>query len=159
MEVHEAVAEQLEHGECGRAAVDELAIRAGGGKDALQNELRVFARLHALFFEPRVEGRVVLHGEDRLDRAALGAGADERLVRAFAEDDQPGGALQNKEPLDGRDFPEDRLAKRLGQALGEGLELFAERQNRAGFHRNTTAHPDTAPSPGTGGNARGPGGS
>ena len=87
VEVHQPVAEQLQHGERGRAAIDELAVRAGGGKDALQDELRVLARLHALLREPRVQFVRIAEVKDRLHRAALRAGADERFLRPLAEDE------------------------------------------------------------------------
>ena len=85
VQIHEAVAELREHGERGGAAVDELPVRARCGKDALHDELAVFAALDALFIEPRVQFRRVLDVKERLDRAAIGTGADERFIRALAE--------------------------------------------------------------------------
>ena len=121
VQVHEPVAEQLQHGECGRAAVDELAVRPRRGKDALQNELCVLARLHALFFEPRVQVRVVFHGKNRLDRAALRAGADERLLRPLAEDEL--------ERADDDRLPRTRLARHRREARRERpRQLFDERE-------------------------------
>ena len=121
VQVHEPVAEQLQHGERGRAAIDELAVRAGGGKDALQNELRVLARLHALLFEPRVQARVVAYREDRLDRAALRAGADERFLRPLAEDEL--------ERANDDRLARTRLARDRGEARRERpRQLFDERE-------------------------------
>ena len=87
VQIDEAVAEVLEHGERRRAAVDELAVRARGGKDALQDQLAAFARLDAELLELRIQRLRIAELKDRLDRAALRAGADQRLVRALAEDE------------------------------------------------------------------------
>ncbi len=85
-----------------------MPVRAGGGEDALHDQLRLLARLDALLFELRVQRARVLDFEDRLDGAALRAGADERLVRALAEDEL--------ERADDDRFARARLAGDRGEA-------------------------------------------
>ena len=71
-------------------AVDELPVRAGGREAALEQQRGPFARLRADFTELRVDGgqpRLVLQPQFGLDRARVRAGADERLVRALAEEE------------------------------------------------------------------------
>ena len=87
MQVHEPVAEILEHRKCGRAAIHELPVRPRCGEDALDQELAVFARLDALLFELRVEGTRFADFEDRLDRAGLGAGPEQGFIRPVAQDE------------------------------------------------------------------------
>src|SRR6187455_865810 len=67
VQVHESVPELLEHGERRCAAVDELPVRARRGEDAFQDQLRTFARLHALFLELRVDRASITYGKNRLD--------------------------------------------------------------------------------------------
>jgi len=49
--VHERFTDGRESGERGRGTIDELAIRAAGGKISFQYELVFFTRLQSIFFE------------------------------------------------------------------------------------------------------------
>ena len=86
--VHEPLADGGEERERGRGAVDELAVGAGGGEGALEDELRALAGFDAVFLEERGEcganGRKI---EDGFDGATVRAAADEGAVGAFAEDE------------------------------------------------------------------------
>ena len=86
--VHEVLADGTEERERGGRAVDELAVGAGGGEGALEDELRAFAGIDAVFFEQGGEfgadGGEIEHG---LDGATVRAAADELAVGAFAEDE------------------------------------------------------------------------
>ena len=86
VEIDERSAQRVEHGQRCGAGVDELPVGPGAGEGPLEDELVAVARLHALCFEPAVELRVLGKLEDGFHRAAVGAGADEALVGAFAQD-------------------------------------------------------------------------
>ena len=55
VQVHQTVAQFLEHRERGGAAIDELPVRARSGKYPLHDQLARFARLDPLFFQRRVQ--------------------------------------------------------------------------------------------------------
>ena len=69
VEVDEEIAEGAEDGEGGGGGVGELAIGAGGGEGALEDEGAVLAGLGAVFLEAGVHGGGVVELEDGLDRA------------------------------------------------------------------------------------------
>ena len=85
VQIDQFVAKTFQHRERGRRAIDELAVAAAGGKRALDNQL-VRARLHSRFLELRIQFREIFAGKNRFDRARFRAGADERFVRALAEE-------------------------------------------------------------------------
>ncbi len=116
VDVHEPFADGRQAVQRGGRAVDELAVGAGAGEGAFQDELILFARLEAVLVqegsqrgrsadfqtgEPGVfarnapgqssalrrPGEQLCHVEHRLHRAAILAAADERAVGAFAEDE------------------------------------------------------------------------
>ena len=91
VDVHQPLAELAQHTKGGRRAVDELAVGAGGGKGALERELSVLARFEAIFIEEGFQRRAQAGDiEQRLDGAGIAAGADERAVGAFAENEAEG---------------------------------------------------------------------
>ena len=87
VKIDEVVAKLLQDRERRGAAVDELAVRARGGKDALDQELAVFAGLHALLLKFGIDRARVLNLEDGLDSAAFGASPDQRFVGPFSKDE------------------------------------------------------------------------
>ena len=89
--IDEPLADGAEERKGGGGAVDELAVGSGGGEGAFEDELGVFARFDAVFFEEGGEfgadGGEIEHG---LDGATVGTAADELAVGAFAEDEVEG---------------------------------------------------------------------
>ena len=86
VDVHQPLAQGGEDVQGGGRAVDELAVGAGAGEGALQDELVVLARLQAIVLQKRLQrGFEPGHVEDRLDGATVAATADERAVGALAQ--------------------------------------------------------------------------
>ena len=84
--IHQPFADLLEHGQRGGAAVDELAIAAGGGERAFEEQLIVLTRLQTVLLQKRGQRRIELGDIERgLDRALIGLGADKRTIGAFAQ--------------------------------------------------------------------------
>ena len=67
----------------GGRAVDELAVRAGAGERAFEDELIVFTRFQAVFFEKSFQRRAErwIDIEDGLDGTTFLAAADEARGR------------------------------------------------------------------------------
>src|SRR5205823_8398668 len=101
-------------------SVDELAVRATRRKRALDNQI-VAARLDTGLDQLRIQLLQILAGKNSFRSASVGAGANERFVRPFAEqklqradDDRFAGAgFASDRGESGRDLP---------------LELFHERE-------------------------------
>ena len=71
----------------GRRAIDELLVRAGIGEGPLEHELAVFAWLQSVLIEEGSQRRLEFaHVKDGFHRTAVRATANERAIRAFAED-------------------------------------------------------------------------
>ena len=88
VDVHEPFAERGEDGEGGGRAVDELAVRAGAGEIAFEDELFVFAGFEAVFLKEAGQGGAkALDAQDGLDGATVAAVPDEGTVGALAEDE------------------------------------------------------------------------
>ncbi len=86
VDVHEPFAQGGEDGQGGGRAVDELAVGAGAGEGAFQEELVVCARFQPVFLEEGGQGGFEAGDvEDRLDRATIAAAADEGAVGALAQ--------------------------------------------------------------------------
>ena len=85
MQVHEAIAEFLQDGQCCRAPVDELPIRSTCAEDALDQKLSVLAWLDPLILQLGVQSVRILHFENRFHRATVRAGANQRFIGSFAE--------------------------------------------------------------------------
>ncbi len=77
MKIDERFAQFFQDGQRRRAAVDELPVRPRCREDPFHEKLPVFARLDALFLEPRIDLARLPHVEDRLDRATLRARAEQ----------------------------------------------------------------------------------
>src|SRR5207302_5540731 len=132
MQIDQLVAEIFQHGQRGGRAVDELAVGARRREAALQNQLAAdyldasIAQLQIEFFQLR-------SFENCFHRADIRAGANQRFVRAFAE--------QQLESAD-----DDRLA-RAGFAGDRGkarrelpLEVLDERQVFYSQERDDSGH-------------------
>ena len=65
VQVHEEVAELLEHGERGRRTVDELPVAPGLGKRALDDEVAIDTAFEAVFFKFGVERVAIVDLEAR----------------------------------------------------------------------------------------------
>jgi hypothetical protein len=88
VEVEEAVSQLFQCSKCGRGSVDELAISAGGGDGTLDEKLAVGARVNAEIFEGCVEFLGAGFGiEDGLDRALVGAKANQRAISFFSDEE------------------------------------------------------------------------
>ena len=83
----QGVADAFQDTEGRRAAIDELAVRAGLGEDALHDEFLARAWIDALIKETGVQFLRVVEMKDGLDGAALRSAADERLVGALTENE------------------------------------------------------------------------
>jgi len=69
-----------------RRAIDELAIRARRRESPLDDDLSILTRLQAIFIEIRHEGSLQRTDvEDGLDRAGIGATANQGTIGAFAQ--------------------------------------------------------------------------
>ena len=89
MQVHQVFAEALEQGQRDRRIIDKLAV--GGLADhAADDELGVVAGFQPAVCQDGVDLARVAEFEHGLDRAGLLAGADQRFVGAFAEDEFEG---------------------------------------------------------------------
>ena len=80
------LAEFFEQGEGHRGVIDELAI-CRLTDDPADDQLGVIAGGKAAVFEDGIDFLRILEFENRFDRAAFLAGADQRFFRAFAEDE------------------------------------------------------------------------
>ena len=123
VEIDQAVANLAEKRERGGRAVDELPARAGGGNDALEEELAVLAGFGTGFLEQRGNRRAGGQRRDGLDDAFRLAGADGGFVGAVAE--------EKLEPADENGFPRAGLA-------GDGHEA-AGNVPRERFHQGKIA--------------------
>ena len=74
-----------QHLQRGGGAVDELPVGAGGGQDALEQELIVGAGFEAVFLEGFLQAAQRRAFENGFHRTILAAGADQIAVRAFAQ--------------------------------------------------------------------------
>ena len=90
VKIDEVVAETLERGEGGGAAVDELPVGPGSGEDALDEKLALLARLDPLRLQLGIQRGGLTDIEAGLDGATVGSGAEEGLVGAVAEDELEG---------------------------------------------------------------------
>ena len=125
--IDEHFAERSKNRERGGRAVDELTIRAGGSEGALEDELMIFAGFETVFVEEGGEGGKLFGGEDRFNRAAIRAAADERSIGAFAEDEVE---RANDDRLAGAGFAGDGVVaggEIQGEVRDEGEVLDAER--------------------------------
>ena len=88
VDINEPLPERSQDSECGGGAVDELAIGAGGGEGAFEDELIVFGWFETVFFEEGFEGGAKFCDvKDGFDGATVAATANECAVGAFAEDE------------------------------------------------------------------------
>lgn len=91
MHIDEPLTDGAESGERGGRTVDKLAIGAGTGKGALENELAIFDRFETVFvekgFERSLEPGDVKYG---FDGTGIAATADECAVGAFAQNEVQG---------------------------------------------------------------------
>src|SRR5262249_50374566 len=84
--IDEPLADSGEQSEGGWRAVDELAVRAGGGEGAFQHQLVLFARLQTVFFEEGRKRRAkIADVKDRFHRTGVGAAAYESAVGSFTK--------------------------------------------------------------------------
>src|SRR5947207_11500925 len=83
MNINERFANFPKQSESGRRAVNELTVRPRGSEGALEDELVLFARLQAVFFEERRQRHRgnIKYG---FDRTGVGARANESAVGALA---------------------------------------------------------------------------
>ena len=89
--VDQPFADLLEHRERGGAAVDKLAVAAGSGKGALEEQLVFLTGFEAMFLEESGQGGLEFRNIERgLNCALIGFSADERAVGAFAENEVEG---------------------------------------------------------------------
>ena len=120
VKIDQGVADVFQDRQRSRRAIDELTIGAGRGKCSLNNKI-VAAGFDAGFDQLRIQFLQFFAGENRFRSTNVGAGADERLVGAFAQ--------QKLERAD-----DDRFAR--AGLTGDGgetrrnlpLELFHERE-------------------------------
>ena len=84
VEVNQIVTKLLEIPQSGGRSIDELAIGSGKRKAAFQNQIGI-TWFDSRFLETRIPFREIIALENCLDRAHLRSGPDQRLVRAFAE--------------------------------------------------------------------------
>ena len=81
MQIHEQVAELLEHGERRRRAVDKLPVAACLGERAFDDEITLDAAFKTMFFEFGVERAAIVYVEAGFHRAGIRPGADEGSFR------------------------------------------------------------------------------
>lgn len=111
VDVHQPFTQRGQNTERGGGTVDELAVRAGGGKHAFEHQLLVFARFQAVIREIVFQGnRQSGDIEDRLDRTTFRAAAQEGAIRAFTQDQVE---RANKNGFAGTGFAGDDVAPRL----------------------------------------------
>ena len=86
MDIHQPFTDGRQRGERRGRTVDELSVRTGIGKYALQHKLILLARLQSILFQIPFKRRFEFRDvEDRFHRATVAAAADKRAVRALAE--------------------------------------------------------------------------
>lgn len=121
VEIDEEIAKGFEDGEGGGGGVDELAIGAGGGEGALEDEGAILAGLGTGVLDAGVDGGGVIEMEGGLDRAGIRAGADEGFIGALADEEL--------ESADDDGLAGAGLARDGGEAGGESpLEVLDERE-------------------------------
>ena len=85
VQIDQLVAQILQHGERGRRSIDELAVCARRRKAAFHDQLAL-ARFDARLAQLRIQFFQLGPFEDCFDGANIGAGADQRFVGSFAEE-------------------------------------------------------------------------
>src|SRR4029450_5472189 len=84
MKIDQIIAETFQNRQRGWRTVDELACASGGRKAAFDDEI-VLARFDSSLDKLRIELLQVVSSPNRLYRAGIGPGSDERFVGAFPE--------------------------------------------------------------------------
>ena len=132
VQIDQLVPEIFQHGQRGGRSVDELTVGARRREAALEDELAV-AQLDAGIAQLRIQSFQIRSFENCFHRADIRAGANQRFIRAFAE--------QQLESAD-----DDRLA-RAGFAGDRGeagrelpLEVLDERQVFYSQEREDSGH-------------------
>ena len=83
--VYQPFANPLEHSQSSGAAIDELAIAAGGRERAFEEQLVFLAGFQAVLFQKPGQRRIELGDiEGGFDGTLISLGADERTIGAFA---------------------------------------------------------------------------
>ena len=130
--VHKPLADGGEKGEGGGGAVDELAVGAGGGEVAFEDELGAFAGFDAVVGKEGGEfGPDDREFEDGFDGATVGAAADEGAVGAFAEDEVEGA---DDDGFAGTSFAGDGVVAglELERQVGDQGEVFDSERRQHG---------------------------
>ena len=120
MKIDKVVAEIFQDRQCCWRTVDELPRAAGNGETSLNDEI-VLTRIDARFDKLRIQFVQIVPGKDGFHRAKISPGANQRLVRALAQ--------QKLQRTDDNRFTGTSLARDSDKSRSRlPLELFYERQ-------------------------------
>ena len=124
MDIDQPVAERGEGIEGGGRAINELAVGAGDGQGAFEDEESVFAGFEPILTEKCIEGQIKLtEVESGLDCAGFGAETDQGAVGAFSQGEIEGA---DDDGFPGAGFARNRIVAGLKfeSEIGHEREVF-----------------------------------